>query len=113
MEYDSFRDEREQLDALYDQQIFLLKKELDKICIAREALLDEIADKAASDPKAYEPLAAAYAKIMTRIYMKKHEAETIEKACADEYGVYERRLTDLREKLSKLEKDLMEMRESV
>ena len=53
----SGNDEREQLEALYDQQIFLLKRELEKAEQLKGSMLDDIALKAAAQPEVSGPFA--------------------------------------------------------
>ena len=106
-------DEREQLNALYDQQIFLLKKELDKMRTEKSQVLEKKAVQAAADPVVSAPVILAYSKAMANLYLKRREKRILEIACGEEMEVYERRLTAIRERLSRLEEDIKEMKKTV
>ena len=105
--------EKEQLEALYDQQIYLLQKELEKVNSARDLVLEKAALQAAADPEVAAPVAAAYSKAMAQLYLKRREKKIIEIECNEEQEAYGKKLIAIKDKLAKLESDIKEMKETV
>lgn len=99
--------EKEQLDALFSQQIYLLRQELKKLTDKKEELALSIADGSAESNKISDAVSIPYSKSVSKLYLRELEKQQLEKSCRKELNEYEGRLQALRDKISGLETEIL------
>lgn len=100
-------EKNEQLDFLFDQQIYLFEQELQKLKKEKNTLIKEIADNFANKDNAYEPIISSYSNAITKLQLKELELKEIQQKCDTEQSAHEIKLKKLRETISTLESDIL------
>lgn len=101
-------EKNEQLDALLNQQIYLLKQELQRLMGQSDALAQKIAGKITEQGDIIEPLLFTYSREMSKLYLKGLQKKRLQLKCDSEESKYESKLNSLREKIGNLELDILD-----
>lgn len=96
------------LDVLFDQRIYLLNQELQKLEVKRKNLLKTITQEFERESDIYEYVISSYIGATAKLYLKELDLEEIKQKCDKENTSYETKLKKMKERVRILESDILD-----